>query len=120
MRSLLLGRDQIYSSEFTGNNYFGAFLKALFAVFITAIVLNYFHDGQKRGILLSNEGQSYCHMLMFWILFSILGMQIQIFSRLCMYFNVFALVGIVCALRFIQNAGERAFVELLLGAIALS
>lgn len=118
--ALLLGRDQIYSSEFTGNNYFSAFLKALLAVFITAIVLNYFHVGQKRGILLSNEDQFYCHMLMFWILFSILGMQIQIFSRLCMYFNVFALVGITCALRFIQNAGERAFVELLLGAIALS
>lgn len=118
--ALLLGRDQIYSSEFTGKNYFGAFLKALLAVFITAIVLNYFHVGQKHGILLSNEDQFYCHMLMLWILFSILGMQIQIFSRLCMYFNVFALVGIACALRFIQNAGERAFVELLLGAIALS
>ena len=118
--ALLLGRDQIYSSEFTGNNYFGALLKALLAVFITAIVLNYLHVGQKRGILLSKEDQFYCHMLMFWILFSILGMQIQIFSRLCMYFSVFALVGITCALRFIQNAGERAFVELSLGAIALS
>ena len=105
--ALLLGRDQIYSSEFTGNNYFSAFLKALLAVFITAIVLNYFHVGQKRGILLSNEDQFYCHMLMFWILFSILGMQIQIFSRLCMYFNALIINFIRTLPTFIRTCADE-------------
>lgn len=116
----LVGREQLYNSEFTGSNYFGALLKALLALFIAVIVLNYFRVGQRVGIQLSNVDQFYCHMLMLWILFSILGMQIQIFSRLCMYFNVFALVGITCALRFIENAGERVFIMLLLGVVALS
>ncbi len=116
----LVGREQLYNSEFTGSNYFGALLKALLALFVAVIVLNYFRVGQRVGIQLSNVDQFYCHMLMFWILFSILGMQIQIFSRLCMYFNVFALVGITCALRFIENAGERVFMMLLLGVVALS
>lgn len=116
----LLGREQLYNSEFTGSNYFGALLKALLALFIAVIVLNYFRVGQRVGIQLSNVDQFYCHMLMLWILFSILGMQIQIFSRLCMYFNVFALVGITRALRFIENAGERVFIMLLLGVVAFS
>lgn len=115
----LLGRDEIYRDEYTGSNYFGALLKALLAVFVSAIVLNYFRVGKKRGLELSRAESFYCHMLMLWVLFSILGMQIQIFSRLCMYFNIFAVVGIACALRFIESKGERAFIELLIGAIAL-
>ena len=115
----LLGREQIYSDKFTGSNYYGALFKFLLALFITFVVFNYLRVGQKRGISLTQVDRFYCHMLMLWIMFSLLGMQIQIFARLCMYFNIFAVVGVARALRFADNRGERAFVELLIGGVAL-
>lgn len=111
----LMGKDEIYNAKYTGSNYFGALFKLLLALFITFVVFNYFHVGQKRGIELTQVDRFYCHMLMLWIMFSLLGMQIEIFARLCMYFNIFAVVGISRAIRFIGNKGERAFVELLMG-----
>lgn len=115
----LLGKDSIYRDEFTGSNYFGALFKALLAMFISFVVLNYYRVGSKRGFVLSQTDRFYCHMLMLWVMFTILGMQIQIYARLCMYFNVFALVGIAGALRFVGDKGERAFLELLIGGVAL-
>lgn len=115
----LLGRDKIYNEQFTGSNYFGALFKALVALLITGVVFNYFRVGQKRGITLTQVDRFYCHMLMLWIMFSFIGMQIEIFSRLCVYFNIFAVAGVARALRFVSNKGERAFVELFFVVISL-
>ena len=115
----LLGKDEIYSEKYTGSNYFGAMFKALLAIFITGVVFNYFRVGQRRGASLTQTDRFYCHVLMLWIMFSLLGMQIEIFARLCVYFNIFAVVGVARALQFCDNGGERTFVELLIGGVAL-
>ena len=115
----LLGRDRIYNESFTGSNYFGALFKVLLALFITGVIFNYMRVGQKRGVALTQVDRFYCHMLMLWIMFAALGMQIEIFARIGVYFNIFAVVGVARALRFVNNKGERAFVELLIGSVAL-
>lgn len=115
----LLGRDKIYNESFTGSNYFGALFKVLLALFITGVIFNYMRVGQKQGVALTQVDRFYCHMLMLWIVFASLGMQIEIFARIGVYFSIFAVVGVTRALRFVNNKGERVFVELLIGSVAL-
>lgn len=115
-----MGREEIYNEKYTGSNYFGALFKLLLALFITFVVFNYFRVGQRRGIELTQVDRFYCHMLSLWIMFSLLGMQVEIYARLGMFFNIFAVVGVARAVRFAGNRGERAFVELLIGGVALA
>ena len=117
--AFLMGRDELYSEKFSGSNYFGALFKFFLALFITFIIFNYLRVGQKRGIELTQVDRFYCHMLALWIMFALLGMQVEIYARLCMYFNIFAVIGVTRALRFVDSKGERAFVELLIGGVAL-
>jgi hypothetical protein len=115
-----LGRDQLYRDEYMGSNYNAALIKALFAFSLALIVFNYYHVGVKTGETISQQDTFYCHMLMLWVAFSVFGMQVEIFSRMGMYFNIFAPVGISCALRFAKSRSERIVLQLLIGAVALA
>ena len=117
---LLLRRQEIYDAAFMGSNYFGAVIQFAFAGVISLITINYLHVLNKGAPVGGREGLAfYQHSLMLWTFFMLLGIQIEVFSRLAYYFQIFAIFAIPLALTA-PSAKERDIVQLVLCTVCFA
>lgn len=116
--AFLLGREELYGADFTGSNYYGALIKALFAAFLVFITFNYYKVGKRAGKILSRPDNFYCHMLMLWLVCLSMGMRIEIISRMCMYFQLYSLIAIPDALYFSNSRYDETVLAIVVAIIA--
>lgn len=116
----LLSRDRLYREKYMGSNYYGALIKMLFHAALSFVALNYIELGKRRGIIADDvKTQLIEHALMLWVVFSILGVRIQIWGRIACYFQPFILVGIPLALR-VPSPKERQLITAVICIVALA
>lgn len=117
---MLLRRQEVYDPTFMGSNYFGAVIQFAFAGIISLVAINYLHVLSKRTPDGKGENLAfYQHCLMLWTFFMLLGIQVEVFSRLAYYFQIFAIFAIPLALTA-PSAKERGIVQLVLCAVCFA
>jgi hypothetical protein len=116
----ILGREELYGAEYMGSNYYGALIKAAFVALLIFITLNYYKVGMRVQAELAKASNFYCHMLAIWLVCLVMGIKVEIFSRLCMYFQLFSLVTIPDALYFSQSKNDTVIFTVAVSVIALT
>lgn len=98
----LLGKDTFYSAKYSGSNYFGGLIKALFVFFLCFVSVFLILRAKKQDkSVFRNEKINIdlvLHMLMLWAVFSVFGMRVEIAGRLGLYFGIVAPVAVSSAL----------------------
>ena len=96
----LLSKDRLYREKFMGSNYYGALIRTLFYGLLVFLSVNYIEVGKRRGVIPDDARVRVIeHALMLWLLFSVLGMRIQIWGRVSCLFQPFVLIAIPLALK---------------------
>lgn len=116
----VLGKNSFYDADFMGSNYFGALISLLFNALLVGIFFNYLKVADRaEGVA---QGKSVSLALrwgeLLWLVFSAVGMKVQIVARFGYYFAPLVLVALPLVLKA-ANDGETRFVRFSLIAISV-
>ena len=104
----VLGREDVYSSDFMASNYFGAVIQLAFVAVLAFFVVNYIEVLKRTNLDDRGMLSFYQHAMMLAVLFQVTGVQAEIFARLAYYFSIFAVISIPIALTAPKQK-ERTF-----------
>lgn len=96
--AVLMSREELYSAQFMGSNYFGALLQAAVTFVCCLLCANYFEYSKRIGESKSLDSL-YMHAMMLWLLFSVFSMRVEIVGRVESYYSLFAVLAVPGAIK---------------------
>lgn len=115
----ILGREQLYSSEFMQANYFGALIQLMFALSVTMMCFFYLYNAPIECESANRVSVFYKHILMLWITFLAVGMRVEILNRLSYYFGIIVILIVPYVFSRIKRK-ERFWVMILFCIVCIA
>ncbi|PAU70260.1 EpsG family [Bifidobacterium italicum] len=117
-----LGKERLYDPTFMGANYFGALIRLLFTLTIVTLCFFYMPPQSRRShgqCDVSQVVRLYQHILMLWLLFTAIGVRVEILGRLSYYFGAMVILIIPQALSKVSSP-EKTYVSVGFGGVCLA
>ncbi len=116
----LLGKSSFYDDKFMGSNYFGTLITFLFDAFLVGVFFNYLKVANrgKDGAQGETASLTLRWGMLLWLVFTAVGMKVQIVARFGYYFAPYVLVAMPLVLRA-ASGSETRFVRFALMSVAI-